>query len=69
MLHVHVATVSRFFQFLDIKSLCIIIGIFMILGSMEIPKILVSYFWGLEQSFNMLDDEKLRQLKADLLNI
>ena len=41
----------------------------MILGSMEIPKILVSYFWGLEQSFNMLDDEKLRRLKADLLNI
>lgn len=41
----------------------------MILGSMEIPEILVSYFWGLEQSFNMLDVEKLRQLKADLLNI
>ena len=41
----------------------------MILGSMEIPEILVSYFWGLELSFNMLDDEKLRQLKADLLNI
>lgn len=44
-------------------------GIFMILGSMEIPEILASYFWGLEQSFNMLDDENLRQLKADLLNI